>query len=145
MTGILLDELGTDGVAGAGGLAIVEVLDHGRLARGGAERHAASRRLEPGRIECGVGQRKAGCGNRQLRRPRDRPRTQPFHEAARIEVLDLAADVHGEALRVERLHGTDAALACQDGAPERLHPDADRCHDADARHHHAWTGFHFAD
>ena len=85
--------------------------------------------------------RQAGIVHRELRR-RDRELDEDVHlldvflvdECQRIEALDLAGDPRGELRRIEVRDRSDAALPGAERLPVRLGADAERRHEADARH-----------
>ena len=82
-----------------------------------------------------------GVVHRELRR-RDGVLDEDVHlldvflvdELQRVEALDLAGDPRGELRRVEVRDRADPAAAGAERLPVRLGPDAERRHEADARH-----------
>ncbi len=111
------------------------------LALDGAEPADADAMNTPTRVAISGVTVSAGVVHRELRRG-DRVLDEDVHlldvflvdELQRVEALDLARDPRGELRGVELRDRSDPALAGAERLPVRLGPDAERRHEADARH-----------
>ncbi len=106
------------------------------------EGKAAQRRADPDAdlfthavsVKSGVVERELRCDERKLREslgPRDRASVQ---KSRRIEIVRLSGDVRTEVAGIEARQRVHPDIPAQRVPPKRLHADADRRHDPDARY-----------
>src|SRR6185437_518229 len=104
---------------------------------------AAQVDAETGRLEPSVGQ--AGIGDGLLGRPHGEPRVpaamtpllRVFADRRDVEIADFRRDPRGKIAGVEERRRTDARVALQQPAPDRLHVIAQGGDAAYARNYHA--------